>query len=44
MEHVKLTDEIKNSVVLESVGEGRIILELIKKRKRNSVGPLAKKK
>ena len=25
----------KNAVVIERVGEGRIILELIKKRKRN---------
>ena len=28
-------DKIKNAVVLERVGEGRIMLELIKKRKRN---------
>ena len=35
MEHVKWTDKIKNAVVLEGVGEGRIMLELIKKRKRN---------
>ena len=35
MEHVKWTDEIKNSVVLERLGEGCIMLELIKKRKRN---------
>ena len=28
----------KNSVVLERMGEGRIILELIKKRKRNWLG------
>ena len=35
MECVKLTDEIKNAVVLERLGEGRIMLELIKKRKRN---------
>ena len=32
---VKWTDKIKNAVVLESVGEGRIMLELIKKRKRS---------
>ena len=36
--HVKWTDKIKNAVVLERVGEGRIILELIKKRKRNCLG------
>ena len=28
-------DKINNAVVLERVGEGRIILELIRKRKRN---------
>ena len=28
----------KNAVVLESVGEGRIMLELIRKRKRNWLG------
>ena len=38
MEHVKWTDKIKNAVVLERVGEGRIMLELIKKRKRNWLG------
>ena len=43
MERVKWADKIKNAVKLERVGEGRIMLELIKKRKRNSVGPLAKK-
>ena len=32
MEHVKWTDKIKNAVVLERVGEERIMLELIKKR------------
>ena len=32
MERVKCTDKIKNAVVLERVGEGRIVLELIKKR------------
>ena len=31
-------DKIKNAVVLESVGEGRIMLELIKRRKRNWLG------
>ena len=35
---VKWTDKIKNAVVLESVGEGRIMLELIRKRKRNWLG------
>ena len=35
MERVKWTDKIKNAVVLERVGEGRIMLELIRKRKRN---------
>ena len=43
MERIKWTDKIENSVVLERVGEGRIMLELIKKRKRNLDGPLAKK-
>ena len=38
MENVKWTDKIKNAVVLERVGEGRIMLELIKKRKRNCLG------
>ena len=38
MERVKWTDKIKNSVVLERVGEGRIMLELIRKRKRNWLG------
>ena len=35
MERVKWTDKIKNSVMLERVGERRIMLELIRKRKRN---------
>ena len=30
MERVKWTDKIKNAVVLETMGEGRIMLELIK--------------
>ena len=38
MECVKWTNKIKNSVVLERVGEGRIMLELIKRRKRNWLG------
>ena len=38
MERVKWTDKIKNAVVLERMGEGRIMLELIRKRKRNWLG------
>ena len=38
MERVKWMDKIKNAVVLGRVGEGRIMLELIKKRKRNWLG------
>ena len=38
MEHVKWTDKIKNAVVLERVKEGRVMLEIIKKRKRNWLG------
>ena len=38
MERVKWTDKIKNAVVLERVGEGRIMLELIRKRNRNWLG------
>ena len=38
MERVKCTDKINNAVVLERVGEGRIMLELIRKRKRNWLG------
>ena len=34
----ELTDKIKNAVLLERLGEGRIMLELIKKRKRNWLG------
>ena len=37
MDRVKRTDKTKNAVVLERVGEERIILELIKKRKINSL-------
>ena len=37
IERVKWTDKIKNAVVLERVGEGRIMMELIKKR-RNWLG------
>ena len=42
IERVKWIDKIKNAV-LESVGEERILLELIKKRKRKLAGPLVKK-
>ena len=35
IERVKWTDKIKNAVVLERVVEGRIMLELLKKMKRN---------
>ena len=38
MESVKWTDKIKNAVVLERVGEGRTMLELIRKRKINWLG------
>ena len=38
MERVKWIDKIKNAVVLERVGEGRIMLELIRKRKINWLG------
>ena len=38
MECLKWTDKIKNEVVLERVGEGRIMLELIKKTKINWLG------
>ena len=31
-------DKIKNAVVLKRVGESRIMLELMKKRKRNWLG------
>ena len=43
MERVKWIDKIKNAFVLERVGDGRIMLELIKKRKKMD-GTLAKKK
>ena len=33
MERVKWTDKIKNAVVLERMGEGRIMLEMIKESK-----------
>ena len=38
MESVKWTDKIKNAVLLERVGEERIMLKLIWKRKRNWLG------
>ena len=38
MERAKWTDKIKYAVVIERVGEGTIILELIRKRKRNWLG------
>ena len=38
MESVKWKDKIKNAVVLERVGERRIMLVLIKKRERNCLG------
>ena len=31
-------DKVKNAIVLERVGEGRIMLELIRKRKKNWLG------
>ena len=43
MERVKWTDKIKNAFVLERVGKGRIMLELIK-RKRNWLGHWLRRK
>ena len=40
MKRVNWTDKIKNIVVLERFGEGRTMLELIKKRKRSWLGHL----
>ena len=34
MERIKWTDKIKNAVVLQRIGEGKIMLELIKKKKK----------
>ena len=42
MESVKWTDKIKNAVVLERVGEGTIMLELIKEEENKLAGPLVK--
>ena len=39
MEGVKWTDKINNAVVLERAGEGRVMLELIKKKKRYALLP-----
>ena len=44
MEHVKLTHKIKNAVMLERVGEGRIMLPLKKEEENKLAEPLAKKK
>ena len=38
MERVKQRDKIKNAILLERVGEGTIMLELIKKRESNWLG------
>ncbi|KAJ4443554.1 hypothetical protein ANN_05227 [Periplaneta americana] len=38
MEHVKWTDRIRNESVLERVGEEKMMLKLIRKRKRNWLG------
>ena len=43
MKRVKWTDKIKNAVVLERVGEGRIMLELINEEEKKLAGPPAKK-
>ena len=43
MERLKWTGKVKNAVVLERVGKGRIILELNKKEEKELAGPLAKK-
>ena len=42
MERVKSTDKIKNAVVLERVGEGRIMLELIRKPLRDGLASVLK--
>ncbi|KAJ4445719.1 hypothetical protein ANN_12404 [Periplaneta americana] len=38
MERLKWTDRIRNEAVLERVGEERMMLKLIRKRKRNQLG------
>ncbi|KAJ4447742.1 hypothetical protein ANN_09750 [Periplaneta americana] len=43
MERVKWTDRIRNEAVLERVGEERMMLKLIRKRKRNWLGHLLRK-
>ena len=43
MQRVKWTDKVKNAVVLERVGYGRIMLELIRQSEKKLAGPLAKK-
>ena len=43
MKRVKCRETIKNAVVIEKVGEGRRMLELIKKRKRNGLDLLLKR-
>ena len=44
MERVKCIDKIKNAVVLEKVGEGRTVLDLINKRKDAPEGMVNGKK
>ena len=43
MERVKWTDKMITAVVLERVGEGTTMLELVKKRKRNWLGDWLKR-
>ena len=43
MERAKKTDKIKKMQLLERVGEGRIMLELTKKRRNKLAGLLARK-
>lgn len=38
MEHVKWIDRIRNEAVSKRVGEERMMLKLIRKRKRNRLG------
>ncbi|KAJ4434407.1 hypothetical protein ANN_22968 [Periplaneta americana] len=38
MEFVKLTDEIRNEAVIEKVGEERMMLKLIRKKKKKETG------